>query len=203
MEGLLQLTMATLGDMIAQDSFSDQWYETKGLSKYKSTDTFYVYIVAACWYAVVHANYAILGGSGDVTLYPFYWDGSAWVGTGDYGTHGKNGETTHRYGHNRDEGNLTASMHNDYPVWKIEIRPQRNNGNWDIDFYAGGYRLANAGDYPRGELFRSTGNATANIHMAGSSSLTPLSADWQFKAADRRGGLIYAENERELISYPY
>ena len=203
--------MATSGSLIQQSNFSTSWamkYENKSHSA--KDNTHYLFICAPCWYIVVNANYAILGGSGIVQVCCDYYNGTEWVEGSRQEISGVDGAVQKRFSHNRDEGNLTASYHSEYPLWRIRYWSSRDNDNWNISFYAGGWGVAvdTSGypiNYPKGKHIFSRGRTGENsmMHDSGTTDASDDVVNTIFNSTNRRGSLILATDDSELINIPW
>lgn len=203
--------MATAGKLIQQANFSTAWtmkYENKSHSS--KDNTHYLYICAPCWYIVVNANYAILGGSGIVQVCCDYYNGSTWVEGSRQEISGVNGATTKRFSHNRDEGNRAVGYDSEYPLWRIRYWSSRENNNWNISFYAGSWGLAvdtsgNPINYPKSKRIYSRGRAgtTTLMHDSGTSNDDTNVLNNIFNSENRRGSPILASEDSELINIPW
>lgn len=203
--------MATSGNLIQQSNFSTSWamqYENK--SHGSKDNTHYLFICAPCWYIVVNAHYAILGGSGIVQVCCDYYNGSTWIEGSRQEVSGVNGAVQKRFSHNRDEGNRAVGYDSEYPLWRIRYWSSRANDNWNISFYAGSWRLAvdtsgNPINYPKGKHIFSrgrTGDATM-MHDSGTTDDSANVLNTIFNPTKRRGSLIDANDDSELIWAPY
>lgn len=203
--------MATSGQKIQLSSFSTGWEREYSFKPTASTDSYkYLYVCAPCWYLVVHCNYAIFGGSGIFQIEPYYWNGSSWIDCGRQETKGSGSATTHHYAHNRYEvaNPPTNSWNNKYPLWKIRYWSSRNNANGTMTMYAGSWGLAkderngSSYYYPQNKKIFSSGRREGIVHDPGyeddSNVLTNI-----FNPSNRRGSLILASNDAELICAPY
>lgn len=204
--------MATQNNFITQSNFSTSWamkYENKSHSSKDSTH--YLYICSPAWYIVVNANYAILGGSGIVQLCCDYYNGTSWVEGSRVEISGVDGAVQKRFGHNRDEGNLTKSYHSEYPLWRIRYWSSRENDNWNISFYAGGWGMAvntSTGatiNYPQNKHIYSRGRTGTNVcmHDSNTSNDDTNVLNTIFNSTNRRGSLILASDDSELITIPW
>lgn len=202
--------MAAIGDLIAKENFSTSWAKNWSDSHSNKDQKRYVYICAPAWYIVGSASYFVLGGSGIFQIYVSYWNGSSWSDEWHYevNSSGDTGGVTKRIGHNRDEGNLTAGLHNAYPLWKVRYWPSRSNDRWSINVYAGGWGVAkdtggNFLNYPQNELIYSRGRVGDPIHSSGTTEDDSNVLANVFNPTNRRGSPILASNDSELVSYPY
>ena len=203
--------MATSGNLIQQSNFSTAWamrYEYK--SHGSKDNTHYLFICAPCWYIVVNANYAILGGSGIVQVCCDYYNGTTWVKGSRQEISGVNGAVQKRFSHNRDEGNREAGYDSEYPLWRIRYWSSRANDNWNISFYAGGWGMAvdtsdNPINYPKNKHIFSRGRTGENsmMHDSGTTDASDDVVNTIFNSTNRRGSLILATDDSELINIPW
>ena len=195
--------MATQYDNIIQAKFSGNWAQTHTVSHSSKDEVRYIYINAQAWYIIAYAAYYILGNSGVFQMYISYWNGTAWSAEDHIEVSGVNGEVTRYYGHNRDEGNLSGSYHNGYPLWRIRYWPSRANSNWHINFYAGGCGVQTV-NYPQGKHIFSIGRTgtDVNIHNAGTTQTDDI-YNGIFNRSNRSGKYTVASCDSELISIPY
>lgn len=191
-----------------KSSFSGTWSVNGWSDSHSNKDQErHVYLCAACWYVVASCTYAILGGSGIIQLYISYWTGSAWSAEEHVEVSGVNGSVTDRYGHNRDEGNLSSQpawFHSAYPIWRIRYWPSRSNSRWSLTVYAGGYGVTNITPDPLAGL---------QIMSRGSVGATSLQYTYTTYYADptplfnpllRMGDYFDpALDDSELVTYPY
>lgn len=196
--------MATTGNSITKANFNGSWSQTWSDSHSNKDQKRYVYMCCPVWYIVGSATTAIFGGSGVFQMYISYWTGSAWSEEYHYEVNGINSNVTRRYGHNRDEGNLNASLHSHYPLWRVRYWPSRANGRWNITIYAGGWGLSTT-NYPTGKLIKSRGRAgtSALIHSDGTTNNEANVRANIFNWMNRRGSPILASDDSELVYYPY
>lgn len=197
--------MATIGRPITKSNFSGGWAQTWSDSHGTKDQKRYVYICAPVWYIVGSTTYAILGGSGVFQLYVSYWNGTGWSGEWHWECSGINGSQTRRFGHNRDEGNLSDSIHNNYPLYRIRYWPSRANSRWTLTLYAGGWGVSDR-NYPTGQLIRSigrTGGMEINIHADGTTNNEANVRNNIFNHTKRRGSPILGVYDHELVYYPY
>lgn len=204
--------MATQNAIITQANFSTSWAMEYGNKKHSTKDsTHYLYICAPCWYIHVKANYAILGGSGIVQLCCDYYNGTTWVEGSRNEISGVNGQVEKYFAHNRDEGNLTASFHSEYPLWRIRYWTSRDNDNWSISFWAGGWGMAvktSTGEtinYPQNKLIYSRGRTGTDcmMHDSNTSNDDTNVLNNIFNSTNRRGSLILASDDSELVNIPW
>jgi len=196
--------MSTQYSRIQQANFSSAWSQTWSDSHSSKDQTRYVYMCCPAWYIVGTASYAAFGGSGIFQIYLSYWTGSAWSAESHYEVSATGGAVTRRYGHNRDEGNLNASHHSNYPLWRVRYWPSRSNSRWSLTIYAGGWGLAGY-NYPTGQLIKSRGRAgtTCLIHSDGTTDNEANVRANIFNPLNRRGSPILASDDSELVYYPY
>lgn len=196
--------MATAGNLITKANFNTSWTQTWSDSHSNKDQRRYVYVCAPVWYAVMSASYAAFGGSGIFQFYASYWTGTAWSAEWHVETSGVDGSKTRRMGHNRDEGNLSHSGHNGYPLWRIRYWPSRNNSRWSLTLYAGGWGVSHY-NYPTGQLIKSRGRAgtSALIHADGTTNNEANVRANIFNWMNRTGSPILASDDSELVSYPY
>ncbi len=203
--------MATAGNLIQQANFSTAWTMEYKNKSYGDSSWRYLYVCAPCWYAVVTANYHALWQSGIVHFRAFYYNGETWQeGISETVIDGSNGNLQRRFGHNRDENNRTGYCDNSYPLWRLEYRDERSNGNWDISFYAGSWGLAvdtsgNPINYPKSKRIYSRGRAgtTTLMHDSGTSNDDTNVLNNIFNSENRRGSPILASEDSELINIPW
>lgn len=204
--------MATQYGLIQQSNFAASW------SKYYSVPTTstkdsnrYLFINAASWYIVGKANYAIFGGSGIFRFIPAYYNGSTWVEpAGTIVLNGAEYDGSKYFAHNRDEGNLKyETFHNSYPLWRITYWSSRANDNWKMDLYVGGIGLCrntSTGawfNYPQYQKIRSIGTTGEQYYYSGATDASSTVLNSIFNPANRRGSQIMANNDKELVYYPY
>lgn len=204
--------MATAGNLIKQSNFSTSWAMEYGPLNHSSKDSVhYLFICAPCWYVVINAGHGIFGGSGIVQFRADYYNGSKWVSDAvNMELSGAGGASQTRIGHNRDENNRGGFCDNEYPLWRIRYWSSRNNDNWNISFYAGGYGMAvdangNSMYYPQGKLIYSRGRTGKDtmMHDSGTTDDTTNVVNNIFNPSKRRGSLIYGTDDSELIWAPY
>jgi hypothetical protein len=200
--------MASSGSLISRSNFSTSWSQTWSDSHSSKDQVRYVYMCCPVWYVVASATYAILGGSGIFQMYFSYWTGSAWSYEHHVECGATGGSITLRYGHNRNEGNLSGQpdwFNSNYPLWRIRYWPSRSNSRWSMTVYAGGWGLQNAGSYPIGQLIRSRGRsgASALIHSSGTTDDSSNAVNSIFNWTRRSGSPILGSDDSELVAYPY
>lgn len=203
--------MATANSLIQQSNFSTSWAMEYSNNKHATKDnTHYLFICAPCWYIHVVANYAILGGSGIVQVCCDYYNGTTWVEGSRQEVSGVNGKVNKYFAHNRDEGNLTASYHSEYPLWRIRYWSSRANDNWAISFWAGSWGMAvdtsgNPINYPKNKHIFSRGRTGENsmMHNSGTTDASDDVVNTIFNSTNRRGSLILATDDSELINIPW
>lgn len=201
--------MATSWTLISPENFSTSWQRTYNFKPSSSKDSYrYLYICAPCWYLVVTCKYGAFGGSGIFQVEPSYWNGSTWVSCGAQETDSSSSSSgkTHKYGHNRIESGTTAYWNNKYPLWEIKYWSSRNNANGSMDLYVGSWGVAKNGNtllnYPQDKKIFSAGRTEDCIHGASSQDRENVLNNI-FNPANRRGSLISAAYEVELICAPY
>lgn len=198
--------MADTGSYICKDNFSKSWAKSYTCPVTSTQDKkHYIYVCAPVWYVVVSCSYYILGGSGIVQFQPAYWNGSQWVEYSRQETSGASGATTHYYGHNRDEGNLNASFHNDYPLWRLAYWPSRGNSRWSVTVFTGGWGVCNLNQYYNnsvGKLIRSRGGTGTDRMIYITDSPEDVFNTF-FCHTNRKGSYISSSDDSELIWIPY
>ena len=191
--------MAESGKTISRGNFTASWAQTVTLTG--STD-YYVYICAACW--CVQISISILAKR---SLTADYWNGTAWVNGITWSVDSSGASGSLFFGHNRDEGNLTTSCNNEYPLWRLHIHNRLAKPTHYV--YAGNYALAETtatGEpfyYPSGKKIQSRGAYSSPIYLAGSSANDDYALNTAFNRTNRRGSQILASDDVELIYYPY
>lgn len=195
--------MATAGNLITKANFNGSWTQTWSDSHSNKDQKRYVYMCCPVWYIVGSATWHLLG-AGVFQMYITYWSGSAWVEETHYECGAGGGNKTLRYGHNRDEGNLDASHHSHYPLWRVIYWPSNGTGRWKITIYAGGWGVSTT-NYPTGGLIKSRGRAGTNalIHSDGTTNNEANVRANIFNWMNRRGSPILASDDSELVYYPY
>jgi hypothetical protein len=203
--------MASKDSIIQKASFNGSWSQTWSDSHNSKDETRYVYMCSPVWYIVASATYQWGIGeanqSGIFQIYISYWTGTDWSAETHYEISAKSASVTYRYGHNRDEGNLAASFHSHYPLWRVRYWPSRKNSRWSMTVYSGGWGVAGF-NYPIDQKIRSRGRSgAAGIHSAGTSDAgSPNSGALAsiFNYSLRTGSPILASNDdAELVHYPY
>lgn len=198
--------MATSNTKIVKESFSGSWamsYTCPVTSK--QNEKHYIYVCAPVWYVSVTCNYWAFGGSGIVQFQPAYYNGSTWVEYERKETSGADGKTTHYYGHNRDEGNLRVSYHNDYPLWRLAYWPSRGNDRWSVQAYAGGWGVCNLPEWyqhAQGHKIYSRGRTGQNTMMHATANIEDVQ-NTVFNYTKRTGSYIMGSDDSELIYIPY
>ena len=206
-----EVHMATINTEIVKENFSGSWASTWSDSHDNKDQTRYVYICAPAWYVVASANWAALYNFGVFQMYFSYWTGEKWSDEYHVECGATGGDITLRYGHNRDEGNLSGQpswFNGDYPLWRIRYWPSRNNSRWRITVYAGGWGVArdysgNYMNYPQHKKICSRGRSGDPIHAAGTTDDTNNVINNIFNPSNRTGSPILASNDSELVYYPY
>lgn len=200
--------MANQYSSITKANFNGSWYPLNGSNQawsdsHSNKDQCrYVYVCCACWYIVASVSYAIFGGSGIFQIYVSYWTGTAWSSETHWEVNGSSTGKTMRFGHNRDEGNANALVHNTYPIWRIRYWPSRSNNRWSINIYCGGWGLATT-NYPSSQKIYSIGTTGSPLHYAYTTSMTPKDSGFPFRPGLRQGQKIMSGYDHELINYPY
>lgn len=195
--------MATAGNPIKREYFNGSWTQIWSDSHSNKDQKRYVYMCCPVWYLVGSATYNLFG-SGVFQIRFSYWTGSAWSEAHRAECGAKSGNITLRFGHNRDEGNLNASLHSHYPLWRVTYWPSNNNNRWSIKIYAGGWGVSTT-NYPTGQLIKSRGRAgtTRLIHADGTTNNEANVRANIFNWMNRRGSPILASDDSELVYYPY
>ena len=198
--------MATTGNLITKANFNGSWSQTWSDSHSNKDQRRYVYMCCPVWYITGSATYNLFG-AGVFQMYISYWKGSAWSEEFHVECGADGGNITLRYGHNRDEGNLSGQpgwFNSNFPLWRIRYWPSRANDRWSITIYAGGWGLSTT-NYPTGKLIKSRGRAGANalIHSDGTTNNEASVRANIFNWMNRRGSPILASDDSELVYYPY
>lgn len=199
--------MATSSNIIQKSNFSSSWAQTHTVSNSSKDSVHYLYFCAAAWYVVASATYAAFGGSGVFQMYFSYWNGTSWSSEFHIECGATGGNITLKYGHNRDEGNLSGQpswFHSNYPLWKLRYWTSRSNSNWNITAYAGGCGLQTV-NYPIGNKIYSIGRTgtNVNIHDSGTTEDDTNVLANIFNYSNRTGSPILASCDSELVSYAY
>lgn len=195
--------MANQYSTISRANFGTSWQKTWEDSHGSKDQTRYVYVCAACWDIHAYVKTGIFGSSGIFQIYASYWTGTGWSSETHWEIDGKSSTHTDKFTHNRTTSGVRATLNNSYPLWRFRYWPSRNNSNWKITIYAGGYGVADASTYPTGKKIYSIGRSGDCIHASGTTSQQPGSSGFPFVYSNRTNSPILATADHELVSYPY
>lgn len=203
--------MATSGAEIRQANFSTSWAKSYTAPKTSTVDqNHYLYMCSPCWIVVATCDYRAFGGSGVIQLAFSYFNGTSWTDLSRNEVSGKNGNVTRRFCFNRDEGNTTVALHNTStsPLWRLRYWTSRSNTRWNIDVFLGSWGMAvdtsgNPINYPIGKKIFSRGRTGDPIHDAGTTESNDCVVNTIFNSTNRKGSLVLASDDSELISIPW
>lgn len=204
--------MATIGNLITKENFSTSWTQSHSVEVHDNTNqNRYLFICAAVWQVYVWCNWWAFGQSGQIHLYASYYNGSTWSSESHWFIDGSDtswgGSVSLRVGHNRTSG-MDTTVNGDYPLWRIRYYPARSNTNWEMSASAGGWGLCDIPqyyDHARTQLIKSRGRSgtDALIHDSGKTDDSTNVLSRIFNPTRRRGSLIMATDDSELVYYPY